>query len=99
MEINNFRRLDQEPVFPKYKKHTDIIGSIVGVIVWLFLVSVFLIVMYLYWFQKSLVTILQAFKPGVYKIPWWFSVLTFIFLMPLTLFVILAGTLIGLVKK
>jgi len=99
MEINNFRRLDQEPKFPTYKKQTDIVGSIVGVIVWLFLVSVFLIFMYLYWFQKNCVTILQAIKPGHYKIPWWFSVLVFIFLMPLTLFVILVGTLIGVLKK
>lgn len=106
MKINNFRRLDQEPTFPKWsqaQKSTSafgqIFGTIVGIFFWLLLIIVFCLTAYLYWFQRSLVIILQAFRPGQYKIPWWFSILVFIFLMPLTLAVILVGTLIEIFKQ
>lgn len=108
MEFTNFRRLedDKQPVFPTWgraKKESsslgNIFGSIVGVIIWLFLIAIFLLTAYLYWFQQNLVIILKTFKPGPYHIPWWFSLLVFIFLMPLTLAVILVGTLIQVAKR
>jgi len=105
MEINSFRRLDEEPQFPKWPQSTkskhpiaQIFGVLVGLTVWIFLISVFLITAYLYWFQKNLIIILKAVKPGHYAIAWWVSVLIFIFFMPITLLIIVIGTIIQLIK-
>jgi len=108
MEFSNFRRLDEEkqPIFPQWERvqkqsstFGKVFGTIVGVVIWLFLICIFLLTAYLYWFQQNTIVILNAFKPGNYHIPWWFSLLVFIFLMPLTLAVILVGTLIQVVKN
>ena len=106
MEINNFRRLNEEPHFPKWpnKKATGnplekIIGLVIGVFVWLFLIMVFLVTVYLYWLNKNCLSILKTLKPGAYRIPWWLLLLALIFLGPLTLIPIVIGTLIQLIKK
>jgi len=106
MEINNFRRLDEEPHFPKWpQKKTagnpleEILGLIIGVFVWAFLIMVFLVTAYLYWLNKNLNLIFQTVAPGTQKMPWWISLLLLIFLGPLTLIPIGIGILIQFIKK
>ncbi len=107
VEINNFRRLDEdkEPIWPTWKSAQSktstlgkVFGVVAGLLLWAGLILVFLLTAYLYWFQHSLEIILKEFKPGHYNIPWWFSLLALIFVAPLTLAVILVGTLIKVVK-
>ena len=106
MEFSNFRRLDEEPHFPKWptkKKSTNpltqVINLIIGVSLWVFLIMVFLVTAYLYWFNRNVILILKTLHPGNYKMPWWLSLLLLIVLGPLTLIPIAIGTLIQLMKK
>ena len=90
------------PNFPQYKKKEGIAGIfsfIFGILFWILLVIVSVVVIYTNWFANNLVYLINLFKNGTYKLPFWFSILMVIFVFPLTLFVVLVSTLIKIIRN
>ncbi len=86
------------PEFPKWETPQTGAGFIFGIILWILMIFLFLFMLYSAWFTRNLVYLLQLVKLKNYHIPIWLSVLLVIFAFPATLVVILAGTLIRIVK-
>ncbi len=94
---NKVRRI--QPEFPKWETPNTGAGFIFGILLWLITFFVFLFMAYVALFNYNLQYFLQLIKPKVYIIPVWFSVLCVVFFFPVTLLVILLGTLVRIVKN
>lgn len=88
--MNKVRRVND---FPKFETPKTGAGFIFGIFVWIFAILAFCFFFYVALFMQNLIFLLQKIKHKSYQIPFWFLILCVIFLFPLTLIIILTGTL------
>lgn len=97
MKTQKVRRIN--PEIPRFNPPKQGAGFILGTLLWFIAILIFLFVFYLTLFNKNLSYLLQKIKPQNYVIPFWFALLFIIFLFPVSLGIILIGTLIKLLEQ
>ena len=89
------------PEFPNYKQKTGISGIfayLFAIIFWILAIILFLVAAYTQWFTNTTVYLLNLIHPKQYYIPFWFSLILVILVFPLTLFIVLLGTFIKILR-
>ncbi len=94
---NTVRRM--EPEFPKWKNPKTGAGFILGALLWILMLLLFFLMLYAAWFTQNLIYLLKLIKDRDYQIPIWLSVLCVCFLFPVTLIIIIGGTLTKIIRE
>jgi len=98
--MNKVRRVNdyQAPQFPKWQEPQGPVGFIVGALLWGLMLLAFLFFFYVQLFSLNTKYLLSLFTPKTIHIPFWFSILIVVFLFPVSLGIVLIGTLIKLLR-
>jgi hypothetical protein len=88
--------------FPRFERQGGLMGVLqflLGVLLWFLLLLLVFFSLIANWFTNSLKYFLSLFKPKDYQIPFWFSLVFSIFLLPLVLVFNLTITLIKIIRQ
>ena len=99
--MNKVRRVKpnfEEPEFPHWNQPQTVAGFIVGALLWILMVLGFLFLFYVQLFSFNTRYLLSLIKPKAYYIPFWFSIIIVVFLFPLSLAVIVLGSLVRILR-
>lgn len=102
MEIyRNKAEMMRKMKFPHYQQKggfTSFLSYLVRIFVWLLVFCGVMIALYVYWFQRSLVYLLNLVQIKNYVFPFWLALLLTLIVFPFTVGVILVASLIKIIK-
>lgn len=94
--------IERKPKFPKYESQGGIeqtLRFILSVFLWIGIMIVFAIGLYTQLFLHNLTSIARRFGFKASRIPFWFGIISVLFLFPFTLFVIGLGLLLAMLDR
>ena len=92
-------KIREVPHFNKKKGISGFFHFIFAAVLWTFMLTIGVFVLYANWVTSNMIYLLNLIKPKHYYIPLWFSILLTIIFFPITIVIILVATLIKIVKR
>lgn len=96
-----FQKMRKQNKFPKYESKNGItafFAYLLSILIWIGILFIGVVALYTHWFSRSLVYLFRLIDPKPYVIPFWLSLIVVILAFPLSLIVIIAATLVKVLK-